>query len=102
METDKNKTLRIIREEVQRVVGKDLDDLKDTLKRIESQNKITITHLHNLRQENDALRELLKKLLAAFVECLSDPASQSEIDAILRDFLVTKRKLEKHDPRTPL
>lgn len=69
--------------------------VKDMLTRVESQNKVIIINQHNARIEALELKASLDKLIALLRECLTDPQSQNEVDAVLRDFLNNKRNKEK-------
>ena len=71
MDTDKNKIQRIIREEVQRIIGKDLDGIKDLLKGIDAQNKVLIQAVNRCVKNQE-------KLIAGIQLCLIEAAKETE------------------------
>lgn len=83
--------LRVVQAEVQRIIGKDLDGIKDTMKRIEAQNCVIITQQNNRRIADEAFTSRFDKLIATLLTCHEEPTKLGEIQAVLRDFLNQKQ-----------
>jgi len=90
---------RRLKEEERRIQAKQkvyevvpVEPILQLLKEIDSRSRITFAKVHNIQVEMAELNLKLKGVLAALTELLTHPNEQSNIDAILRDFLFNKNK----------
>jgi hypothetical protein len=56
-------------------------------KGLDAQNKVLFSKLYNLQVEVQILTSVFSKLLLTLSDCLAEPSSQTEAQAVVRDFL---------------
>lgn len=62
-------------------------ELLENTKKIDAQNRVLVSKIHNLQVEVQTLTAAFSKLLLTLSDCLAEPASQTEAQAVVRDFL---------------
>jgi hypothetical protein len=62
-------------------------ELLENTKKIDAQNRVLVSKVHNLQVEVQTLTTLFSKLLLTLSDCLVEPSSQTEAQAVVRDFL---------------
>lgn len=78
---------RVVLAEVQRLVGRDFDALRDALKRIESQNSALIVMLNNHDKNHTKFLGALRVLLVRLGELLEHPDKRPEAIKTIQEFL---------------
>lgn len=67
-------------------------ELLENTKKIDAQNMVLISKVHNLQVEVQDLTRIFSKLLLTLNSCLEEPSSQTEAQSVIRDFLFNKHK----------
>ena len=78
-------------QQIRRVVIAEINsrnaELLENTKKIDAQNRVLVSKVHNLQVEVQILTTLFSKLLLTLSDCLAEPSSQTEAQAVVRDFL---------------